>query len=112
MSTVASVLKEGKLGLKGELTNRTREVIGHAIDTLARQLAVLDEPGKEKDNFSMRPIFDLRQNFEDFKSKEDKLTDRHFVSSTSKQYKPLTNGGENLSYTQNDMGKIQTVNFG
>ena len=109
MSTVASVLKEGKLGLKGELTTRTREIIGHAIDTLATQLAVLDEPGKEKDNFSMRPLIDLKQNFEDFKCKEDKLTIKHFPSSTSKNYRSLTGNGDNISYTQNDMGKIQTV---
>lgn len=108
MSTITTTLKDNKGGLKGELTARTREIIGHAIDTLSRQLSVLDEQGK--DNGSMRPLADLKQNFEDFKTKEDRLTDRFFVSSSVKPQKALTSGGEGLNYGHNDIGKIQTVN--
>lgn len=108
MSTVTNTLKEGKTGLKGELTARTREIIGYAIDTLSRQLSVLDEPGKE--NATSRPLTDLRQNLEDFKTKEDKVNDKYFTSPTGKTHKSLTSGGDGLSYGHSDMGKIQTVN--
>jgi hypothetical protein len=108
MSTITTALKEGKSGLKGELTGRTREIIGHAIDNLARQLSVIDEPGR--DNGSPRPLIDLKQNFEDFKTKEGRITDRHFASSSAKPIKTLTTGGDGLSYGHSDMGKIQTVN--
>jgi hypothetical protein len=108
MSTITTALKDGKTGLKGELTSRTRDIIGHAIDNLSRQLSVLEEPGR--DNGSSRPIIDLKQNFEDFKTKEGKLTDRYFSSINHKSSKTLVNGGEGLNYGHNDMGKIQTVN--
>jgi hypothetical protein len=106
MSTITTTLKHGKSGLKGELTDRTREIIGHAIDNLSRQLSVLDQPGR--DNGSSRPLIDLKENLEDFKSKEDKLTNKHFPS--VKTYKPLASGVDGLNYGHNDIGKIQTVN--
>jgi hypothetical protein len=107
MSTITMALREGKDGLKGELTARTRDIIGHAIDNLSRQLSVMDEPAR--DNISPRPLIDLKQNFEDFKAKEDKLTDKHFASTSGRSYKPLVSGGDGLNYGPNDMGKIQTV---
>lgn len=109
MSQISSVLKEGKSGLKGELTSRVRELIGHTIDNLARQLTILDEPGKEKEISSSRALVELKQIYEDYRSKEDRATDRFFSSSVSRPHKSLTSDGEGLSFGQNDLGKIQTV---
>jgi hypothetical protein len=109
MSQISSVLKEGKPGLKGELTNRVREIIGHTIDNLARQLTILDEPGKEKEISASRALVELKQIYEDYRSKEDRATDRFFASSISRPHKSLTSDGEGLSFGQNDLAKIQTV---
>ena len=109
MSQISSVLKEGKPGIKGDLTNRVREIIGHTIDNLARQLTILDEPGKEKEIGSSRVLVELKQIYEDYRSKEDRATDRFFTSSISRPHKSLTSDGEGLSFGQNDLNKIQTV---
>lgn len=109
MSQISSVLKEGKSGVRGDLTNRAREIIGYTIDNLSRQLTILDEPGKEKDVSSSRVLVELKQIFEDFRSKEDRATDRFFTSSISRPHKSLTAGGEGLSFGQNDLSKIQSV---
>ena len=109
MSQISSVLKEGKSGVRGDLTSRAREIIGHTIDNLARQLTILDEPGKEKEITSSRALVELKQIFEDFRSKEDRATDRFFTSSVSRPHKSLTSGGDGLAFGQNDLNKIQTV---
>ena len=59
MSQITSVLKEGKQGLRGDLTSRAREIIGHVIDNLSRQLTVLDEAGKEREVTSSRALVEL-----------------------------------------------------
>lgn len=109
MSQISTVLKDGKSGLKGDLTNRVREIIGHTIDNLARQLTILDEPGKEKEITGSRALAELKQIYDDYKSKEDRATDRFFNSSISRPHKSLTSDGEGLSFGQNDLNKIQTV---
>lgn len=76
-----SLLDENKLGLKGELISRAREIVGFVVETLTREVARA-HTARDKGESSLSRLRDeLKLNFETFKLQETRTEERYFSKS-------------------------------
>lgn len=73
-----SLLDENKLGLKGELISRAREIVGFVVETLTREVARAHTARDKGESSLTRLREELKLNFETFKLQETRTEERYF----------------------------------
>jgi hypothetical protein len=76
-----SLLDENKLGLKGELISRAREVVTFVVETLTREVARA-HTARDKGEVNLNRLRDeLKNNFDTFKQHENRTEEKYFSRS-------------------------------
>lgn len=108
-----SLLDENKLGLKGELISRAREIVTFVVDTLTKQVSRAHTAREKGETALTRLRDELKYNFENFKQHETRTEEKYFSRSDDEVLSRFKSQGETdiSSEEQRELATVGNVAY-